>query len=75
MVLRVECRDDEIGPVPLRFGEGEPLQEVDEVLDRWWGEDHAYVRLRTRDGATWILRFDGRVGSWQVSFFESSAEA
>jgi hypothetical protein len=73
MALRVECRDDELGPVPVRFGDGELLQEVDEIVDRWWGEGHAYVRVRTRDGARWILRRDAHSGAWQVAVFDTSA--
>lgn len=72
MGLRVECRHDELGPVPMRFGDGEPLQEVEEILDRWWGDDHAYFRVRTRDGATWILRRDAS-SRWQVAVFDSAA--
>lgn len=73
--LEVQYRQDELGAIPLRFrgGEADAFQEVDEVVDRWFGSDHCYVRLRTRDGASFILRFDEREARWRIAVFERGA--
>ena len=69
--LHVECRVDPTGPVPLRFGWPGALREVEEIVDRWLGQDYSYFRVRTRDGALTILRHDERSGSWQISVFDA----
>jgi hypothetical protein len=70
--LCVECAPDSGGrEVPVRFGVAGAMHEVVEIVDRWYGRDHRYFRIRTRDGAQFILRYDeGRV-RWGVTFFES----
>ena len=73
MALQVECRTDEGGEVPVRFGHGGASQEVAEVVDRWLGEDHRYYRVRTEDGGLFILRYDQRDDSWQISLFEGDS--
>ncbi|HVP29405.1 MAG TPA: hypothetical protein VMW35_09625 [Myxococcota bacterium] len=73
--LRVECETDEAGRrLPVRFGfAGGPLRAVVERLDRWEGEDHCYVRVRTDDGAIWILRWDARRDAWQLQLYDGAA--
>lgn len=70
--LRVVCRRDEGGEVPVRFGDPNTMQEVAEVLDRWPGEGHRYFRVRTRDRAVYILRHDEAANSWQIYCFENA---
>jgi hypothetical protein len=73
--LWVACQMDAGGPIPARFGLGGALHDVEGVLDRWVGADHRYFRVRTRDGATWILRHDERLDAWEVTTFEAGAES
>lgn len=74
MELRVECEDGRgaagEGGEPVRFGRPGAMQEVVEVLDRWFGADHRYFRVRTADGAQYVLRHDERTDAWQIAFFE-----
>ena len=70
--LRVECAPDDGGrPVPVRFGVTGTMHDVVEVVDRWYGGDHRYFRIRTQDGAQFILRYDESRARWGVAFFES----
>jgi hypothetical protein len=71
--LLVECRIDDAGSVPARFGSHGAMREVSEVIDRWMGEDHAYYRVRTSDGAVFILRRDDDAGTWAIHFFEDAS--
>lgn len=57
-------------PVPLRFRLGRRSVEVVDILDRWPGANHTYVKLRGEDGATYILRHDQERGSWQLVLFQ-----
>jgi hypothetical protein len=67
--LRVECRTSGGDWLPVRFGRGDSVQDVAEVLDRWPGGDYCYFRVRTLDGAFYILRHDERDDSWLISVF------
>jgi hypothetical protein len=67
--LRVDCRSSEAGPVPVCFGRGAATQRVAEVLDRWPGEGYCYFRVRTLEGALYILRHDELDDSWQISVY------
>jgi hypothetical protein len=66
----VEFRLEGEKRVPLRFGRGEALQQVAEVIDRWHGIGHCYFRVRTPDGDCYILRLEESAGTWEVWSFE-----
>jgi hypothetical protein len=57
-------------PLPSRFRLGRRSIAVVEILDRWPGTDHAYVKLRGSDGATYILRHTRPNGPWQLVLFQ-----
>jgi hypothetical protein len=54
--------------LPRRFRLGARVVEVADVLDRWPGADHLYVKLRGADRATYILR-RGPDGGWRLVLF------
>jgi hypothetical protein len=56
--------------VPRRFAFGGRSVDVIEVLDRWPGADHLYVKLRGSDSAIYILRQDLARDLWQLVLFE-----
>jgi hypothetical protein len=45
--------------------------KVAEILDRWPGAGHLYVKLRGSDGATYILRQDLGHGYWWLILFRN----
>lgn len=67
--LEVECRWEGVLPTPLRFGVGGRKRDVALVEDRWVGADHAYAKVRTDEGDTYILRYDHRRCAWGVTLF------
>jgi len=74
MTLRVECRAHDGSPeVPARIGAADrELLDVTEIEDSWPGEGYCYFRLRTGDGARWILRHDERHDTWSLHYFEAA---
>ncbi len=55
--LRVECHAGYKGSErPLRFSLGDKAYGVVEVLERWYGPDDAFFRVRADDGALYVLR-------------------
>ncbi len=43
---------------------------VVEVIDRWYGPDHRYFKLRGDDGAVYLLRHDEPADRWELRLFE-----
>lgn len=76
MQLRVECyagyRADQR---PLCFYLGEKKLEVTEVLDRWYGPDDLYFRVRAEDGHLYILRHHERDDNWSLESFRRATAA
>jgi hypothetical protein len=57
MRLRVECHAGyKADERPLRFFLGENGYSVEEVLDRWYGPEDSFFRVRANDGNIYILR-------------------
>lgn len=44
--------------------------EVVENLDRWFGQDYAYFKVRGDDGNLYILRFDETRDAWELIMFQ-----
>lgn len=76
MNIGVEYDVGKLGiPEPRAFFLGNQRLEVEEVIDRWPSEDYTYVKLRTDDGAIYILRHaQGRPQDekdWQLVLYQS----
>ena len=67
MDLRVDCSSGHRGEeTPRRFYLGERQIEVVDVIDRWYGPDHRYFKVRGDDGAEYILRHDHESQRWEL---------
>jgi len=69
--IQVECYAGYRGEErPVRFRIGRRRVEVRQVLDRWWGPDHRYFKVRAEDGAVYILRLDLETGGWELTLYD-----
>jgi len=55
---------------PVAFWLRERRIVVQEILDRWHGEDHAYFKLTGDDGAMYIIRQDRSSDTWELILME-----
>ncbi len=55
---------------PVSFRIRERLFEVKEILDRWYGEDHDYFKLRADDDHTYLIRYDRKNDEWELLMME-----
>jgi hypothetical protein len=44
---------------------------VQSVIDRWYGEDHAYFKFAGEDGAVYLIRQDRTSDTWELILMES----
>jgi hypothetical protein len=69
--LRVECysgyRAEER---PEAFWLRDRRVAVRLILDRWYGEDHAYFKVVDEDGIRYIMRRDDYRGEWELILME-----
>ena len=55
---------------PIRFFLGERKTEVNEIVDRWAGPDHRYLKVRGDDKAVYIIRHDTNADTWELTMFD-----
>lgn len=72
MEVRVECYADETGEeTPRRLLFNDHMLEVAEAMDRWLASGHRYFKVRTANGAIYILRHDVPSQHWELVMFEA----
>ena len=73
MRIHVECRggltDEAASSGPRRFVLGDQTIEVDDLLDRWYGNDADYFRVRGRDGHLYVLKHLRDHDRWELTSF------
>jgi hypothetical protein len=77
MKVQVECyagRKADERPVRFRLDKHEYM--VEEVLDQWYGPEHAFFKVRADDGKLYILRQQISVpdGEWDLVSFREFGE-
>ena len=56
---------------PTAFTFAERTFQVREIIDRWYGEDHAYFKLIADDDNLYVLRHDDETDSWELVMTET----
>ena len=56
---------------PARFTLGTTTRAVDEVVDRWYGEEHDYFKVIADDGNLYLLRHDRESDEWELTMTET----
>lgn len=69
MRIQVVCDAERRAEGPQRFVLGEETIEVDDLLDRWYGEDADYFRVRGRDGHLYVLKHLRGHDRWELTSF------
>ena len=75
MIITVEAysgRKANERPVAIRLDE-ERIEIVD-ILDRWYGEDHEYFKIKAEDSCTYIIRYDRINDLWELTMTETEEE-
>ncbi len=57
---------------PLSFTIKDRVFKVEEILDRWCGEDHDYFKLKADDKYTYIIRYDRTKDEWELVMMEKA---
>jgi hypothetical protein len=46
--------------------------EVEEILDRWFGPDHSFFKIRAGDGNTYLLRYSPADDAWTLEVYKQA---
>ncbi len=57
---------------PVRFRLGDQFHDVTEVVDRWYGPDSTYFKVRADDGYLYILK--SHPDGWSLEAFAGKSE-
>jgi hypothetical protein len=60
---------------PDRFTLGDHNYDVEELLDRWYGQSDTYFKLRAGDGNIYILRHMSASDTWSLESFRRASSA
>ena len=72
MKVQVELGAGPLGlemPMCFRFGRREV--EIVETVDRWYGPNYCYFKIKGNDGNLYILRFEQGRAEWELTMFQS----
>ena len=70
MILRVQCYSGrKADERPMRFELGGREYGVEEVLDRWYGPESTFFKLRADDGNLYILRHHEATDEWTLESY------
>jgi len=75
MKVRVECYSGyKADERPVRFWLDEHAYQVEEVLDRWYGPEDAFFKVRADDGNLYVLRQQRSTseGLWRLEAFRQA---
>ncbi len=56
--------------IPQRVHFGARQIDVVETLDRWYGADYCYIKLRAPDDSVYIIRLDETREQWELTMFQ-----
>lgn len=77
MKVEVECYSGyKLDERPLRFSLKGRVFEVHDVLDRWYGPEDVYFKVRAAGGGTYILRRHEAQGEavWTLEAFRAGPD-
>lgn len=60
---------------PTSFTLGDRTFRVEDIIDRWYGEGHAYFKLTAEDGNLYVIRHDTRADEWELVMTETVRES
>lgn len=66
--IEVSCYSGyQYGERPLTFRLLDRTFRVEEILDRWYGEDHRYFKIKADDGKVYLLKYEPLRDRWILS--------
>ena len=66
-LVRVQCYSGaKANERPLRFELDGEDHTVDEIIEQWYGPEHAFFKVRADDGNIYVLRHSPATDDWSL---------
>ncbi len=76
LVIDVRCYSGyKANERPESFSFKDRVYKVVEIIDRWYGQDYAYFKLKADDGNLYILRYSVKMDRWELHYFEKAGNS
>jgi len=62
----IEYSGYKVNERPVRFYIGDKELKVEEILDRWYGQEHDYFKVRASDNRVYILKWHRTLDFWSI---------
>jgi hypothetical protein len=72
MRIRAEPHANDVAATPQSLYCKGRRTDIVEMIDRWYGPDYCYVKVKAHDGSVYILRFDETYEQWELTMFISA---
>jgi hypothetical protein len=67
MIVEVQCYSGrKADERPIRFRIGDCDHMIVEIVERWYGPDDSFYKVRTDNGKTYLLRHHTTDGTWSI---------
>lgn len=71
MHIRVEFYTGDHGmAMPQRIHFNGRQVDIAETLDRWYGSDYCYIKVRAHDRSVYVVRLDETRDEWELAMFQ-----
>lgn len=75
MKLKVECYSGyKANERPVSFSTDHRNYIVIELIDKWYGPDYTYFRVKADDNNIYILKYDEKMDEWSLSSYRQEKE-
>jgi len=71
-MLNVECHSGyKVNEKPVAFSLIDRKYQVEDIIDRWYGEGSSYFKVRADDSNIYLLKYDGCQDKWDLVFYQN----
>jgi hypothetical protein len=59
---------------PVGFSMGESKFKLTDLMDRWYGPDYLYFKVRADDGNIYIIKYSEAHDEWELDHFKKAVK-
>lgn len=71
-MIKVECYSGhKVNERPIAFSLSHSRFNVKEIIDRWYGENSVYFKVKADDENIYLLKYDECQDAWDLVFYQN----
>ena len=74
-MVKVQCYSGyKVNEKPVSFSLRHSTYQVKEILDRWYGENSVYFKIKADDENIYLLKYDEWHDEWDLVFYQNPSK-